>query len=106
MGGFVESERGHAGGYRLARPAEQIAVGEVLNALGGRLFGPEFCDEHSGVEGLCTHSTECSVRSLWNSVQYVVDQMLTRVSLKDMMGGEHDLSACLQGRAESLLQVD
>ena len=30
QGGFVESRRGAEGGYRLARPAEEITVGEVL----------------------------------------------------------------------------
>src|SRR5215470_10803631 len=30
QGGFVESRRGADGGYRLARPAEQITVGQVL----------------------------------------------------------------------------
>lgn len=30
QGGFVESRRGAEGGYRLARPAEEITVGQVL----------------------------------------------------------------------------
>ncbi len=30
QGGFVESRRGAEGGYRLARPADQITMGEVL----------------------------------------------------------------------------
>ncbi len=30
QGGFVESRRGAEGGYRLARPADQITVGDVL----------------------------------------------------------------------------
>src|SRR5271170_3665088 len=30
QGGFVESRRGAEGGYRLAKPADQISVGEVL----------------------------------------------------------------------------
>jgi Rrf2 family protein len=30
QGGFVESRRGAEGGYRLARPADQITIGEVL----------------------------------------------------------------------------
>ncbi len=30
QGGFVESRRGADGGYRLARPADQITIGEVL----------------------------------------------------------------------------
>ena len=33
QGGFVESRRGAEGGYRLARPADQITVGEVLKFL-------------------------------------------------------------------------
>lgn len=34
-GGFVESRRGAEGGYRLARPAESITVGEVLRFVEG-----------------------------------------------------------------------
>jgi Rrf2 family protein len=33
QGGFVESRRGADGGYRLARPADQITVGEVLSYM-------------------------------------------------------------------------
>jgi Rrf2 family transcriptional regulator, cysteine metabolism repressor len=33
QGGFVESRRGAEGGYRLARPADQITVGEVLSYI-------------------------------------------------------------------------
>jgi Rrf2 family protein len=33
QGGFVESRRGAEGGYRLARPAEQITVGQVLGFI-------------------------------------------------------------------------
>jgi Rrf2 family protein len=33
QGGFVESRRGAEGGYRLAKPADQITVGEVLRFI-------------------------------------------------------------------------
>lgn len=33
QGGFVESRRGAEGGYRLARPADQITVGQVLKFI-------------------------------------------------------------------------
>jgi len=36
QGGFVESRRGAEGGYRLAKPADQITVGEVLNFVEDR----------------------------------------------------------------------
>ena len=35
--GIIESVRGAGGGYRLARPPEQISVGEILRALEGNL---------------------------------------------------------------------
>ncbi len=36
QGGFVESRRGADGGYRLARPAARITIGEVLKYVEGR----------------------------------------------------------------------
>src|SRR3954469_5456389 len=36
QGGFVESRRGAEGGYRLARPADQITIGQVMRFVEGR----------------------------------------------------------------------
>jgi Rrf2 family protein len=105
LGGFVESIRGQSGGYTLANSTNEIVVGEVLAALGGRLFSEEFCNTHSGIEIQCTHSVDCSIRSLWNSVQFVIDQMLNRVTLKDLMGEEQEMQSCLQNMTDELLQL-
>jgi Rrf2 family protein len=83
--GFVRSVRGQVGGYTLARPAEKIIVGEVLAALGGRLFDPRFCIEHSGLETTCKKLRECSIRTLWRSVQTLVDQVLSKVTLAELV---------------------
>jgi len=87
-GGFVKSVRGQAGGYKLARTPDQINIGEVLAWMGGRLFEPSFCTMHSGMAELCTHSVDCSIRSLWQSVQHVVDQVLGKVTLANLLGDE------------------
>ena len=47
LGGFLESERGHLGGYTLSRSPENIYVGNVLKVLGGKLYDDEFCKTHS-----------------------------------------------------------
>jgi Rrf2 family protein len=101
-GGFVKSVRGQAGGYRLARPPVQMNVGEVLAWLGGRLFEPSFCTMHSGMATLCTHSVDCSIRSLWQSVQYVVDEMLGKVTLSDLLGGARGVSSRITDQTEVL----
>jgi Rrf2 family protein len=83
--GFIASVRGKAGGYSLSRPSDQIVLGEVLGALGGRLYEPGFCDRHSGDANICTHTVECSVRSLWQTVQHAVDRVLSNMTLKDLI---------------------
>ena len=96
---FVQSVRGQAGGYVLSRPPEKIAVAEVLASLGGRLFEPGFCDEFVGLERICTHSIDCSIRSLWRSVQHAVDLVLTGVTLKDLLRKESEVSKLVALRA-------
>ena len=87
-GGFVESTRGNCGGYRLTRRPEEMVVGEVLAALGGRLFDDGFCERHGPGFRLCTGSVECATRSLWQVVQHNLDQVLGSLTLEDLIGEE------------------
>jgi Rrf2 family protein len=98
-GGFVRSTRGQSGGYALSRPAEQINVGEVLATLGGRLYEPSFCDSHSGIERLCTHMPDCSIRSVWRMLQNAVDSVLGKITLKDLVVSEREMNAFPSGAA-------
>ncbi|MGO9480388.1 MAG: RrF2 family transcriptional regulator [Candidatus Kryptoniota bacterium] len=88
IGGFIESARGRSGGYKLARPADQIIIGEVLTVLGGRIYEETFCDAHTGAIDVCNHIIDCSMRSLWRSVQNAVNVVLKRITLSDMLGNE------------------
>ena len=96
-GGFVKSTRGQAGGYALSRPAEEIVLGHVLATLGGRLYEPAFCEGHSGLERLCTHMPDCSIRSVWRMVQRAVDQVLGKMTLKDLLRSEPEMNAWAAG---------
>ncbi len=93
QGGFVKSVRGQSGGYVLARDPAQINVGDLLAALGGRLIEDDFCEKHSGSVDVCTHSVDCSIRSLWSAVQSVVDQVLCRTTLRDLLANEESAAA-------------
>ncbi len=98
-GGFVRSTRGQSGGYALSRPAPEIALGQVLATLGGRLYEPAFCDGHAGVELACTHMTDCSIRSVWRMVQHAVDQVLNKITLQDLLKSEPEMNALPELRA-------
>ena len=88
--GFVESERGQYGGYVLARAPEHIVIADVLNALGGRLFDSNFCEQHSGAEENCAHTlSACSVRALWSRLQDAVDAVLQELTLRDLLREGH-----------------
>ncbi|MCI0488806.1 MAG: Rrf2 family transcriptional regulator [Blastocatellia bacterium] len=102
QGDLIKSTRGQAGGYALARPADRITVGEVMAVLGGRLFEPGFCQRHSGSEDLCTHSTDCSIRSLWRAVQVALDQVLSQTTLRDLLCNEEEMTSLVN----NLVQVE
>lgn len=91
LGGFLESSRGQIGGYSLSRPPEEIYISNILNALGGKLFDAEFCKEHKGIVNICTHSVDCSIRSLWQMLQEAIDGVLTNLTLKDLLASEEQL---------------
>ena len=86
--GFVVASRGQSGGYSLARSANEIVVGDVLSAIGGKLYDAEFCRKHAGALDICTHAVDCSVRSLWQIIQSAVDNVLDKVTLQDMVTTE------------------
>lgn len=91
LGGILESARGQSGGYTLSKPPEDIRIIEVLDILGGRLFDDEFCMNHSGEAMICTHTIDCSVRSLWKVIQDSVDKVVRELTLRDLLGKENDL---------------
>jgi Rrf2 family transcriptional regulator, iron-sulfur cluster assembly transcription factor len=91
--GFVCSTRGKDGGYTLARPAGQLRIGDVLGILGGRLYEAGFCERHAGVEQVCSHETGCSIRSVWQMVQSSVDQVLSQLTLQDLLPGHKTAGA-------------
>jgi Rrf2 family transcriptional regulator, iron-sulfur cluster assembly transcription factor len=101
LGGFIESARGQTGGYKLARPAEEIVIGEVLEVLGGKLYQDNFCVDHSGNELICTNSIDCAIRSLWKTIQKLLDGVLSKMTLKDLIGSEQQVKTIVNNFAAS-----
>lgn len=104
--GFINSNPGNVGGYILARPAEKIMVSEVLHALGGSLFEKQFCDDFVGKNQLCTHSVDCSVRSLWKVMQLSIERVLKRITLADLCSDEDNSTRILMSYLEPESQAE
>src|SRR5688572_18596092 len=88
MEGYINSTPGNKGGYILSAPAHQININKVLKSLGGSLFNDDFCGSHAGAMRLCTNSVDCSSRSLWQMIQFIVDGFLDKITLQDLVNPE------------------
>lgn len=97
---IIKSTPGNKGGYLLSRSADEIIIRDVLMALGGVMFDKGFCGRHNGNVSLCTHSVNCSVRSLWRVVQVTIDRLLSRITLEDLMGNEGSSMEMLRALAD------
>jgi len=96
MAGFINSTPGNKGGYVLAIPADQVVINKVLKALGGPMFDNEFCGTHAGALKLCTNSVDCSSRSLWQMIQFTLDQLLDKITLHDLVNTEQTSAKILE----------
>ena len=105
MSGFIQSMRGHKGGYILAMPAAEIRINHVLKAMGGAIYDEKFCGHHSGSLSLCTNSVDCSLRSLWTILQFNMDKLLDQISIQDLMKSEMQVNANLSHISAQLLQA-
>ena len=85
IGGFVESARGQIGGYTLAISPENIKIIDVLESLGGKLYDKSFCENHSTDGQLCSHTIDCSVKSVWVRIQRAVDNALNNLTLAELI---------------------
>ena len=91
--GLIESVRGRSGGYVLSRPAAQITVEEVLSSLGEPLFASNYCDSHPGNLQVCSHQSDCSIRSVWQVLGDVIQRVLRGTSLADLCLQEQRLTS-------------
>ena len=105
MEGFINSTPGNKGGYVLSKPANEIIINQVLKGLGGALFDNEFCGSHSGAVRLCTNSVDCSSRSLWQMIQFILDQFLDKVTLHDLVKPEKSSSKVLENLLSDHIKV-
>ncbi len=99
-GQLITSRRGASGGYSLVRPAEDITVAEIIQALEGPI-ALTACVEGSG--NGCEVESLCPMRGNWNKVNRAIHAALSNVTLADMAIG--DLPFAPPPGREDLLSV-
>jgi Rrf2 family transcriptional regulator, iron-sulfur cluster assembly transcription factor len=80
---LVESVRGRAGGYRLARPASGISIAEIMAAVEEDTRMTRCHDEPGG----CVGSERCLTHGLWDALGRHIHGFLARITLQDVLDG-------------------
>jgi Rrf2 family cysteine metabolism transcriptional repressor len=87
--GLVMSARGAHGGYWLSRPADEIRMDEVVQALEGAIAPMEcFLPDHTA-RVLCSHGPDggrgCATKLLWTRVQGGIIHALQEMTLGELV---------------------
>jgi Rrf2 family iron-sulfur cluster assembly transcriptional regulator len=87
--GLVASARGPGGGYRLARPAEEISISAIVDAVDEPIRATR-CED--GAPG-CIGGQRCITHDLWAELGEQIRLFLDGLTLHDVVHGD------IQGRA-------
>lgn len=79
--GLLLSTRGAHGGYRLARPADDISFADIVTAIEGPIGITECTTESPET---CDIAAMCAVKSNWQKINHVVRDALDQITLAQM----------------------
>jgi Rrf2 family transcriptional regulator, cysteine metabolism repressor len=81
--GFVQSRRGAEGGYRLARPAESLTIGEVMRFIDGPI-APVDCVSQSRPKE-CDFHGDCHFFGFWGRVRKAISDVVDQTTFADLV---------------------
>lgn len=88
QGELIESRRGAQGGYVLARPVDEITLGDAMRVLGGVIELEHVCGKHTGEFDVCSNHLNCSIRPVWSYLSEFIVHTFDSVPLALLMHTE------------------
>jgi Rrf2 family protein len=82
--GLVQSKRGVAGGYRLARRPEEISLAAVIRHIEGALAPVSCVSERFYEKCSCPDESRCAIRTVMKEIRDAVVQIAERVTIADL----------------------
>jgi len=98
---LVRGTAGRYGGYRLARPAEEITVGQIIEAAIGPLCVVDCIDDPEG----CPRSDYCECRPVYDLINQRVSEVLDEFTLADLVSRHGMVTASVQLELAELVTV-
>ena len=82
--GIVQSRRGVAGGYRLARHPEEITLASVVRHIEGALAPVSCVSERFYEKCSCPDESRCAIRSVMKEIREAVVKIAERVTIAEL----------------------
>ncbi|MFN0196333.1 MAG: RrF2 family transcriptional regulator [Planctomycetaceae bacterium] len=79
--GYIRSVRGAGGGIELARPSDEISVGEVIRQFEGNMHLLECV----GTENVCVIQPFCKLKSVLGEAERIQQEYLNRITIADIL---------------------
>jgi Rrf2 family protein len=89
--GFVQSRRGVAGGYRLARRPEEITLAAVVRHIEGALAPVSCVSERFYKKCSCPDESRCAIRSVMKEIRDAVVQIAEHVTIAELCNRSREL---------------
>lgn len=83
--GLVNSIRGVNGGYVIAKPAEEISVGDVLRALEGDLAPVECPGIDDSGSAYCDGSAHCVSKIVWKRINDSINNTVDSIYIGELV---------------------
>ncbi len=83
-GGFVKSQRGPRGGHRLARPAGEIGVGDIVRILEGTSAITDCSEADQKRCSACSRADDCLTRWVWVEASKAMFKRLDQITVEDL----------------------
>jgi len=81
---IVQSKRGVAGGYRLARSPEQITIASVVRHIEGALAPVSCVSERFYEKCSCPDESRCPIRTVMKEIREAVVRIAERVTVAEL----------------------
>jgi len=99
--GLIESVRGPAGGYLLARKPSDLTIGDIVRVLEGPI-ALSHCLEPGESAG-CYQADDCVARMVWAKVGAKIEEALDSISFDELLQRNQNESLLLKPRRKAAL---
>lgn len=82
---LITSRRGPYGGHMLAKPPEEISVGDIVRALEGQVVITNCAEEEEKLCGMCNRAGQCLSQSVWIGAGKVLFDYLDQITIGSLV---------------------